>query len=477
MDEARAAGGAVATGQAVADALERVPLFTGLSVAERAEVAACGEEVTFPAGTVIARQGDPADGFYVILDGVTEWSRRVGGQDVHAVTLGPGEVFAELILLLDAPYPTTGRALTPLRLLRVPTTGFWTMLSTHPTVLRRLVRVAAERSQIHESVAMQQAKLAGLGSLAAGLAHELNNPVATVSAGTANLGTAWAELSARAVAVGGALSDEDRARVAGLVARPGERDRPALTSLQRSAQEDLLADLLEERGVDDAFELAATLVDVGAGEEWLAELTALVPADALRPTLAWVAADLAGRGLLSEVGAAATRVASLVGALKDYTLLDQAPEQDVRVADGIEATLRVLAPRLGPGVEIVTEFDPGLPPVPARAADLNQVWTNLIGNAADALAGAGRLRLRTARDGDRVVVDVVDDGPGIAPDVLPRIWDPFFTTRGVGEGVGLGLDVTRRIVAAHGGDVRVESRPGETRFTVRLPVRRERHDA
>jgi CRP-like cAMP-binding protein len=173
----------------LADDLGRVPLFDDLSAAEREEVVICGEVVTLPAGAVIAEQGDPADGFYVILDGVAEWSRRVGGQDMHAVTLGPGDTFSELILLLDAPYPTSGRAVTPLRLLRLPPRGFWTMLSAHPTVLRTLVRVAAERSQIHESVSMQQAKLIGLGSLAAGLAHELNNPVAVISRGTGSLST------------------------------------------------------------------------------------------------------------------------------------------------------------------------------------------------------------------------------------------------------------------------------------------------
>jgi signal transduction histidine kinase len=261
--------------------------------------------------------------------------------------------------------------------------------------------------------------------------------------------------------------------VAELVARLSERE---LTPVERSEQEDLLADALDERGVDGAGDLAAALADAGVDEEWLAELAEAVPADTLAPAVEWVAADLGGRALLGEVGRAAARVSSLIDAPKDYTLLDRASDQDVDVVDGIEATLRVLAPRLGPGVEVVRDYEPELPPVPARAAELNQVWTNLIQNAADALSGSGLLHLRTGRDGDRIVVEVVDDGPGIPADVLARIWDPFFTTKGVGQATGLGLDVTRRVVAAHGGDIQVDSRPGRTRFTIRLPLKPKRRD-
>ena len=458
----------------LADDLLRVPLFADLGEEERAEVAARGNVLVLSAGSVIARQGDPADGFNVVLEGVTEWSRAVGGVEVHAVTLGAGEVFGELILMLGAAYPTTGRAVTDVRLMRLDVEEFWSLLSVEPAVLRALVRTAAARSQIHEAVAAQQAQLASVSALAAGLAHELNNPVAAISSGTAALGATWSQASVRALHLGGVLGAEGVAAVADLPAvfragAGGGTAGPARSALATADAEEELAEALEEQGVADVPRVAAALADAGVDAAGLALVNRVAPAAALPDVVTWLAADLSSRALLAELAEAAARISMLVDAVKAYSVLDQVPEQEVDLTEGLEATVAVLAARLGAGVEVLRDYDPALPRVPVRAAEVNQVWAHLVSNAADAMGPSGRLVLRTARDGNRALVEISDTGQGIHPEVRPRIFEPFFTTKGVGRGTGLGLDVARRIVLAHGGDIRVTSRPGDTRFTVRLP--------
>lgn len=458
---------------ALMDELRRVPLFAHLPDDQLEWIAERGTEVRLAAGGRIASQGDPADGFYVVLEGETEWTRTVGTQEVHAVTLGPGTMFAELILLTDAPYPTSGRALSAVRLLKLEPDAFWQMLTVCPTVLRGIVRTAAERSQIHESVTQQQAKLISLGSMAAGLAHELNNPAAAVSRSAEGLGDAFGELSPRAFGLGARLDAEQREWVGALPRGVAERARAAaeLDALARSDQEDEVGTWLDERGVEDGWELGPTLVGVGLDTAWLDELTEHVPAEMLGDVLGWLQAEVNGRALVDEIRQGSTRISKLVKAIKEYSYMDRAAEQEVDLHEGLESTLTILGHKLKKGVEIVREYDRGPPPITARGGELNQVWTNLIDNAVDAMGGGGRLWVRTRCEAGRVVVEIKDDGPGIPPEVLPRIWEPFFTTKGVGKGTGLGLDIARRIVVEnHGGDIRVTSEPGDTRFEVRLPI-------
>ncbi|MDP9375249.1 MAG: ATP-binding protein, partial [Chloroflexota bacterium] len=227
--------------------------------------------------------------------------------------------------------------------------------------------------------------------------------------------------------------------------------------------------------VEDGWDLAPALVGAGVDAAWLEGVAGRVPADVLGDVVGWLAAEATGAGLLAEIEGGAARISHLVRAIKEHARLDRAPLGEVDVHEGLESTLTLLGHKLGDGVAVAREYDPALPRIQAWASELNQVWTNLIDNAIDAILasprGAGRIRIRTAREPERVLVEIADNGPGIAPDVLPRIWEPFFTTKGVGEGTGLGLDIARRIVAGqHKGDLRVESAPGDTRFQVRLPV-------
>jgi signal transduction histidine kinase len=230
---------------------------------------------------------------------------------------------------------------------------------------------------------------------------------------------------------------------------------------------------LERTDVDDAEELGTALADAGVTQDELAAVLDAVPPTARTAVAAWLAWTRTSTALAADVGEATGRLSELIAAMRNYSRLDQAPEQDVDLRQGLEDTLTVMRPKLRRGIVVERDYDDAVPAVIGSAGQLDQVWTNLIDNAIDAMAGCGVLRIATARRDDRAVVTITDDGPGIADDVLERIFDPFFTTKGVGQGVGLGLDIVRRIVqGGHRGEVRVRSGPGQTRFEVLLPVER-----
>ena len=246
---------------------------------------------------------------------------------------------------------------------------------------------------------------------------------------------------------------------------------PTLSALETSDAEDALADWLDERGFAGAWDIAGTLVAGGATVAWLDQITSAVGEDNLEPAVRWLTYTVDTELLMREIEDAVTRISGLVAAAKQYSQLDRAPHQTVDVHDLLDATVVMLTSKIPPGVEVVTEYDRTLPTVPAYPAELNQVWTNLIDNALDAMGGTGTLTLRTFRDGDRLVVEVADTGTGIPAEVRPRIFEPFFTTKPVGEGTGLGLDISYRIIVnKHHGDIRVESEPGRTVFRVYLPL-------
>jgi signal transduction histidine kinase len=406
----------------VLDALSRVPLFSDLPEEKLAWISERGQEIRLEPGTRIANQGDPPDGLYVVLEGQTEWKRKVGGQEVFVVTLGEGSIFAELILILDAPYPTTGHAVTPVRLFKLGVPSFWEMLRTCPQVLRGILATSVQRAELHESVSQQHAKLISLGTMAAGLAHELNNPAAAVG-------------------------------------------RSA-----RSDREDEMALWLEERGFEAAWELSPTLAAAALDTERLQRLAGDLNDDnSLNGALEWLGATLELAGLAEEVGRSAGRISELVGAMKEHTYMDRGSYAETDVREGLESTLTILGHKLK-GATIEREYQEDLPKIWANAGELNQVWTNLLDNAADAVGGRGRIAVRAYRVGDAVAVEITDDGPGIQREIQNHIFEPFFTSKEIGEGTGLGLDTVRRIVAGHDGEITFESEPGETRFTVRLPA-------
>jgi len=459
----------------VLDCLRSVPLFRRLPDEKLAWIHDHAEEVRLDAGTLIARQGDPPDGFYVVMEGETEWTRRVGQEDVFVVTLGEGMIFAELIMVLDAPYPTTGRAVTDVGLLRLDVPSFWEMLRICPEVLRDILATSVERAEMPESVTQQHGKLISLGTMVAGLAHELNNPAAAIGRSAAEARGAFQKASEKAAELGNLpLTREQRSFVAALpqeVAR-GSGIAPSLDSLEVSDLEDELAMWMEDRGIEEAWEISPTLAGAGLDTAWLEGLAERVPEDTLGGVLGWLRATLGGEELLREIEGGSARISELVGAIKSYTHMDKAASKKVDVHAGLNSTLIMLGHKLKKGdVEVVRDYEKGLPHVCGHAGELNQVWTNLIDNAIDAVDGQGRITVRTASENGRVLVEVADDGPGIPEGMRKRIFEPFYTTKDVGQGTGLGLDISYRVVVEdHKGDIRVISKPGDTRFQVRLPV-------
>ena len=462
-DQARAVG-----------CLRTVPLFEHLPDDKLAWIAEHGEEVRLSAGDVVARQGDPPDGFYVVMEGETEWTQKVGQQEVFVVTLGEGTIFAELIMVLDEPYPTTGRAVTDVALLKLGKDEFWEMLTVCPEVLRGILATSVERAELHESVSQRHAKLISLGTMAAGLAHELNNPAAAIHRSATEAREALRVSSEKAAKLGALPLDPDqRAVVAGLPEEVANLPEPELDALERSDAEDEVAVWLEDRGVEDAWDVSPTLVGAGLDVGWLDGLAERIPEEALGGVLGWLAAQMAGDDLLQEIEDGSGRISDLVKAIKSYAHMDKAASKEVDVHAGLDSTLIMLGHKLKKGdVRIVRDYDKGLPKVCGHAGELNQVWTNLLDNAIDAVDGHGRIEIRTSRENGRVLVEVTDDGPGIPDEVQGRMFEPFYTTKDVGKGTGLGLDISRRVVVEdHKGDIRVDSKPGETRFQVRLPIR------
>jgi len=272
------------------------------------------------------------------------------------------------------------------------------------------------------------------------------------------------------------MGPDERLFVAGLPDKVAKRaeNAPELDPLERNDFEDEMALWLEDRGVEDAWDLVPTLAGAGLEGGWLDELEGrLSDSDSVGDVVAWLASEAAGDELLREIRQASARISELVGAVKAYSHMDKASLREADVKKGLENTLVMLGHKLRKGnVEVTWEFEDGLPPVCAHGGELNQVWTNLLDNAIDAVEGDGHVGVRAVREGDRVLVEISDDGPGIPREAQARVFEPFFTTKQIGEGTGLGLDIVRRIVTSHGGEVAFESEPGATRFVVRLPVQR-----
>ena len=453
------------------DILRRVPLFSNLGDEQLQCVAMLGTEIRLDRGTQIANQGDPPDGFYIILEGQTEWFRNVDGEDVSAVLLGAGDVFAELILLLDEPYPTSGRALTAVTLYKLTPDEFWKMLEICPSIMRSVLRVATQRSQIHETVTQQQAKLMSLGTLSAGLAHELNNPASAVRRNVETLETILQKLPILALKLHSSeITQEQLTFLTELYQQLASVQTAPLDPLAQSEAEDTVSDWLEAHDVENSWKLAPTFVAAGLDVDRLTDIAAHIAPTCLSPTVIWLEATLTGTKLLEEIDLSSVRISELIKSMKDYSQMDQTPLQEIDLHEGIESTLTILKHKLKYGVTIKREYSE-LPKIYAYGRELNQVWTNLIDNAVDAMDGKGELTIRTLREQNDIVVEIQDTGAGIPEKVRSRIFEPFFTTKGVGAGTGLGLDITRRIVVQrHHGDISFESTPGNTQFRIRLPI-------
>ena len=460
------------------DELRRIPLFEVLPDDALREVADRGLEKFVPAGDVNGREGEPVDHLYVILEGELRITKEATGGEVVINTYTPGTFFAEVPLLAGTPFLATGRALTDCRLYLIPDDLFRRLLTEHSSFGHKILKAMAERVQILQSVAGQRERLTSLGTLAAGLAHQLNNPAAAARRSAQELRENLDRLRSAALklaraATDGLLTSEALDTLERAIDTPGHAEVPVLGVLERSEREEDVALWLEERGIPGGWKLAPSLVSAGLGVADLLPIVESVPPDLHLDALRSVGATLDAAGLVDEVEGSTLRIFGIVETMEGYSYMDRAPVQEVDVNGSLDDTLVVLGHRLD-GVEVLRDYDPGLPRITAHGGELNQVWTNLIDNAIDAVSASevsGRITLRTGCERDRVLVEVADDGPGIPPENHARIFEPFFSTKDVGYGTGLGLDVSYRIVVGrHGGDIHVVSEPGRTRFEVRLPV-------
>jgi signal transduction histidine kinase len=472
------APGAAVPAQLSPERLRQLFLFADLDDAQLQWVAGAGDVVAFPAGSEVSVEGEPAECFSVLLSGTLSMVRRVGRDEVETVRTDAPGVYSGAVQFylgdqIDQRYPATVRAVTDCTFLALPAAEFAAVFRRWFPMAVHLLQGLFLGSRASEELVGQRERLLALGKLTAGLTHELNNPAAAASRATSALRERVAGMRHKlALLAEGRVDGEQLRRLTDLqerfVARIGTTGE--LSALERSDREDELGDWLDDHGVDRPWELAAVFVPAGLDVECLDLVADAVGAD-LEPALRWLAYTVETELLLGEIIESTARISHLVGAAKQYSQLDRTPHQPTDLHAGLDATLVVLSAKTGPGIRVVKEYDRGLPPVPAYAAELNQVWTNLIDNALDAMGGSGTLTLRTAVEGDSAVVEVADTGPGIPEEVRRRVFEPFFTTKPVGQGTGLGLDVAWRIVTnRHGGVLKVRSRPGDTRFVVRLPL-------
>ncbi len=445
-------------------------LFPTLSAEEIACLRAFGEEVAVEAGALLFSEGQPEHDLYVILEGELKVTRSVAGEEALVTVHRAGEFTGALSLFTGEPSIASARAVADTRSLRVSDVGFFAMLAACPDIARKILTTMARRRPEADALAQQREKMAALGKLSAGLAHELNNPAAAARRAAARLRGGLETLQRSSFALGERhLTDAQKDALLRLQA---EAQPPGLGALALSEREDALADWLDAHDVGDSCALAGALAEGGLTEDTLAALARTLPdPQALAEGVAWLGSSLDAVELLRTVEQSGERISHLVTAIKAYTYMDQAPRQEVDVRESLENTLTILRFKWKNGVEVVRDYAPDLPRIAAYGSELNQVWTNLMDNALDALDGKGHLTVRAAREADRVLVEIGDDGPGIPPDIQDKIFEPFFTTKGVGEGTGLGLDTAYRIVVGrHHGDLRVVSSPGDTRFQVRLPL-------
>jgi signal transduction histidine kinase len=443
--------------------LRGLPLFSGLGDRELEQIALGAEQRRVAAGSIIMREGSPGDGLYVVWSGELEVTRKEGSEDVVLAVYGSGAFLGEMSLVADGPRSASVRAARESVLLFLEAAEFKRILAENPSVSLTIMRAILTRLRSTEASLQQHARLATLGTLAAGLAHELNNPASAIQRSVEHLRGALDPLERCA----------ERAAEHGVDLEPvrGLGPRPPVDS----REEERLSGWMQHRRVPQFNSIALSLAECGWSTGELEALLESYPPEQRTIVFDWLASRCVVTTLLDEVTRGAGALTEITAAVKAYAYLGAAPLQVIDIRQSLENTLVILRSRLKEGVEVVRAFEDGLPEIEGYGSDLNQLWTNIIANAVDAMEGAGTLELQAFRQADTVVVRVIDSGHGIPDQVRDRIFDPFFTTRPPGSGSGLGLHVAYGIVEKHRGRIRVDSRPGRTEFSIILPLTSGNH--
>jgi signal transduction histidine kinase len=450
--------------------LRQVPAFEGLPDDQIDWFLSQSQEKSLKAGDLYSRQGDPAEAMFVLLEGEFQARGELAGE---AVVLGfkAGEITGLLPFSRMKNYPVSGRAVTEGRVLRFPATRFQELVQKMPELTSRLVGKMSDRIREMTRFEQQRDRLAALGKLSAGLAHELNNPASAAKRAAGQLRELFTKVRDASLELGRRdLTAAQKAEIENLESSLTRMDGPRLDALAASDLEEKIDALLRSHGQNDLWQLAADLARRNFQLDALEKLFAALDGDTARAALVRISTSIEISGLLNELESSTLRISDLVKAIKEYTFMDQAPVQNVDIVKTLENTLTILNHKLKRGISVQRDYHPVPLLVNSFGSELNQVWTNLMDNAIDAMGGKGELRVSTYPDDDCVVVEIGDNGPGISPEVQPHIFEPFFTTKGVGEGTGLGLDTVARIVRKHHGTIQLRSRPGDTCFQVWLPV-------
>ncbi len=460
------------------EALRRVTVFADLPEDQLKWFGDNAEDRRVEPGEVLFRKGDRPEWMAIYLEGEIHAYRDESAHDGFVFIARAGDPSGEVSGMLPFSRMTvlsaTGRAVTKVRVLLFPVRLFPEMMQRMPLLVQRLVGIMSDRVRAVTIADQQRDKLIALGKLSAGLAHELNNPAAGATRAANDLIATLEELRAADLRLcRHNLTGEQHAAIRAFEGDAIEHTATAtrLNSLEQSDQEDVVAAWLDEHGIGDAWKLSANLVEAGIDAAALERLLSKIEAGAFGDVLARISAQLAAAKLASEIKTGTARISELVGAIKEYSYMDQASVQEVDVHKALESTLLILKYKLRKKSIVLTrEYADALPRIKAYGSELNQVWTNLIVNAVDAMPEGGTLKVRTKREPTDILVEIRDNGSGIPADLRSRIFEPFFTTKPVGEGTGLGLDTVARIVRKHRGNIRFESKPGDTCFQVRLPL-------